>query len=132
AICDQVEDAKVAKEARRPVRREITRVVTPGTAMDANLVRSRENNYLAAVGRSGTRSAVAHVDVSTGEFKVTEVDAAEVAGVLEQLVAREVLAAAELPLLTGEDRSSIRYVRTEVEDWVFTTDYAARTLRDHF
>src|SRR5947207_4546231 len=48
AICDQVEDAKVAKEARRPVRREITRVVTPGTAMDANLVRSRENNYLAA------------------------------------------------------------------------------------
>src|SRR5438093_4717634 len=65
AICDQVEDAKVAKEARRPVRREITRVVTPGTAMDANLVRSRENNYLAAVARSGTRSAVAHVDVST-------------------------------------------------------------------
>src|SRR5256714_4956039 len=124
AICDQVEDAKIAKEARRPVRREVTRVVTPGTAMDANLVRSRENNYLAAVGRSGNRSAVAHVDVSTGEFKVTEVEAAEVAGVIEQLGAREVLAAAELPLLSG--------IRTEVEDWVFSSDYAARTLRDHF
>src|SRR5256714_2867141 len=124
AICDQVEDAKIAKEARRPVRREITRVVTPGTAMDANLVRSRENNYLAAVGHSGNRSAVAHVDVSTGEFKVTEVDPAEVGGVLEQLGAREVLAAAELPLLSG--------IRTEVEDWVFSSDYAARTLRDHF
>src|SRR5262249_43537528 len=111
AICDQVEDAKVAKEARRPVRREITRVVTPGTAMDANLVRSRENNYLAAVGRNGTRAAVAHVDVSTGEFKVTEVEPADVEGVLEQLGAREVLSVAELPLFKG--------VRTEVEDWVF-------------
>src|SRR2546421_2096323 len=60
AICDQVEDPKVAKKL---VKREITRIVTPGTAMDANLVRSRENNYLAAVGRSGTRSAMAHVDV---------------------------------------------------------------------
>src|SRR5215468_4152392 len=99
AICDQVEDAKTAKEARRPVRREITRVVTPGTAMDGSLVRSRENNYLAAVGRSGNRSAVAHVDVSTGEFKVTELEAADVGGVLEQLGAREVLAAADLPLL---------------------------------
>src|SRR6266705_792713 len=64
AICDQVEDPRVAKKL---VRREVTRIVTPGTAMNANLVRSRENNYLAAVARSDTRSAVAHVDVSTGE-----------------------------------------------------------------
>ncbi|HTS62286.1 MAG TPA: DNA mismatch repair protein MutS, partial [Candidatus Acidoferrales bacterium] len=132
AICDQVEDAKVAKEARRPVRREITRVVTPGTAMDATLVRSRENNYLAAVGKSGARSAVAHVDVSTGEFRVTEVEPAEVAGVIEQLCAREVLFPGDLPLLNGEDRTGPRFVRTEVEDWVFTADYAARTLREHF
>src|SRR5437763_3657545 len=58
AICDQVEDPKVATKL---VRREIQRVVTPGTAMDANLVRSRENNFLAAVAKSGARSAVAHV-----------------------------------------------------------------------
>src|SRR5215510_5303468 len=64
AICDQIEDPRFAKKL---VKREITRIVTPGTAMDANLVRSRENNYLAAV--SG--GAVAHVDLSTGEFKVT-------------------------------------------------------------
>jgi len=132
AICDQVEDARVAKEARRPVRREITRVVTPGTAMDASLLRSRENNYLAAVGRSGARSAVAHVDVSTGEFRVTEAEAADVAGILEQLGAREVLFPGDLPLLTGEDRVGPRFVRTEVEDWVFTADYAGRTLREHF
>src|SRR5438477_2813596 len=78
AICDQVEDPRVAKKL---VKREITRVVTPGTAMDPNLVRSRENNYLAAVShgtdaegfsrdRAATgvkrRTAVAHVDLSTG------------------------------------------------------------------
>ena len=128
AICDQMEDPKLAKTL---VRREITRVVTPGTAMDANLVRSRENNYLAAVARSGTRSAVAYVDISTGEFRVTEMDAAEVPPAIEQLGAREVLYPADLPLFTGEDQGS-RYLRTDLEDWVFTFDYADRTLRDHF
>src|SRR3569833_1168944 len=69
AICDQVEDPKLAKTL---VKREVTRIVTPGTAMDTNLVRSRENNYLAAVAQSGGRSAIAHVDISTGEFRVSE------------------------------------------------------------
>ncbi|MEO8592578.1 MAG: DNA mismatch repair protein MutS [Candidatus Solibacter sp.] len=129
AICDQVEDPKTAKGL---VRREIQRVVTPGTAMDSNLVRSRENNFLAAVARIGARSAVAHVDISTGEFKVTDLDPAEVAGALEQLGAREVLFPTDLPLLSGEERAGPRFVRTELEDWIFTQDYADRTLRDHF
>jgi len=133
AICDQVEDPKSAKGL---VKREIMRVVTPGTAMDAALVRSRENNFLAAVAQHGSgttaRSAVAHVDVSTGEFKVTEMEPSEVAGALEQLGAREVLFPTDLPLLTGEERAGPRFVRTELEDWVFTHDYADRTLRDHF
>ena len=129
AICDQVEDPKSAKGL---VKRELVRVVTPGTAMDAGLVRSRENNFLAAVCDRGARSAVAHVDVSTGEFKVTDMDPAEVAGALEHLGAREVLFPTGLPLLTGEERTGARFVRTELEDWVFTPDYADRTLRDHF
>src|SRR5580698_7507569 len=113
AICDQMEDPKVAKKL---VRREITRVVTPGTAMDANLVRSRENNYLAAVARVGARSAVAYVDISTGEFRVTELDPNEVAGAPEQLGAREVLFPGDLPLLSGDDPSAAapRFVRTEL------------------
>src|SRR5215468_10299719 len=88
AICDQMEDPKVAKKL---VKRDITRIVTPGTAMDPNLVRSRENNYLAAVSRIDMRSGVAHVDLSTGEFRVTEVEHADVAGTIENLGAREVL-----------------------------------------
>ncbi|MBZ5620192.1 MAG: DNA mismatch repair protein MutS [Acidobacteriia bacterium] len=133
AICDQMEDPRFAKKL---VRRDITRIVTPGTAMDANLVGSRENNYLAAVaGRTQSpdaRSAVAHVDISTGEFRVTEMAPSEVAGALEHLGAREVLFPGDLPLLIGEDRAGPRFVRTELENWVFTNDYADRTLRDHF
>lgn len=129
AICEQMEDPKVTKKL---VKREITRIVTPGTSMDPNLVRSRENNFLAAVAKAGNRSGLAHVDVSTGEFKVTELDAAEVAGAIEGLGAREVLFPADLPLLTSEDRTGPKFVRTELEEWIFTHDYADRTLRDHF
>jgi DNA mismatch repair protein MutS len=129
AICDQVEDPKLTKKL---VKREVTRIVTPGTAMDANLVRSRENNFLAAVAETGGRSGVAHVDISTGEFRVTEMTAGEVAGALDHLGAREVLFPGDLPLLTGEERSGPRFTRTELEEWVFTHDYADRTLRDHF
>src|SRR5215468_7065344 len=84
AICDQVEDPRFAKKI---VKREVTRIVTPGTAMDANLVRSHENNYLAAVARCDGRSAVAHVDLSTGEFRVTEMAPAEVPAAIERLAA---------------------------------------------
>ncbi|MDQ6665864.1 MAG: DNA mismatch repair protein MutS [Acidobacteriota bacterium] len=133
AICDQMEEASAAKKL---VRREVTRIVTPGTATDAHLLRSHENNYLAAVARGGSgngaRSGVAHVDISTGEFRVTEVDSGEVANLLETLGVREVLVPAELPLLISQDPSHRRYVSTELDDWIFSHDYADRTLRDHF
>ncbi|HLK47613.1 MAG TPA: DNA mismatch repair protein MutS [Bryobacteraceae bacterium] len=129
AICDQMEDPRLAKKL---VKREITRVVTPGTAMDPSLVKPRENNYLGAVARAGQRSALAYVDVSTGEFRVTELDPAEVSAAIEHLGAREVLFPSELPLLNGDARPAARFVRTDLEDWIFSQDYADRTLRDHF
>src|SRR5205814_4690230 len=102
AICDQMEDPRVAKKL---VKREITRIVTPGTATDAHLLRSHENNYLASVALNGNRAGLAHVDVSTGEFRTTELDTVEVETAIEQLGAREVLLAAEFPLLVREERS---------------------------
>ncbi|MFN3323252.1 MAG: DNA mismatch repair protein MutS [Bryobacteraceae bacterium] len=127
AICDQVEDARLAKKL---VRREVTRIVTPGTATESSLLRSHENNYLAAVSRNGSRAGLAYVDVSTGEYRVTELDAADVAAVLENLNAREVLAAAgEPPWQANEGAGSLL---TELDEWVFTYDYAERTLREHF
>src|SRR3982075_186567 len=88
AICDQMEPAGAGKKL---VKREITRIVTPGTATDAHLLRSHENNYLAAIFRNGNRAGLAHVDISTGEFRSTEIDPGELNGALESLGAREVL-----------------------------------------
>jgi len=128
AICEQMEDPRFAKKL---VKREITRIVTPGTVTDTSALRSRENNYLAAVAGEGERAAVAHVDVSTGEFRVTEIGAAEVAAVLEQLGAREILvpAGSQLCLAPG---ASAGPLRTELDPWVFAPDYADRTLLGHF
>ena len=131
AVCDQMEDPRLAKKL---VKRELSRIVTPGTAVEANAV-SRENLYLAAVARSGDRAAVAHADLSTGEFRVTELAPDEVAGALEQLNAREVLFPGDLPLAPAAEAARgapTRYLRTELEEWVFSPDYAGRALRDHF
>jgi DNA mismatch repair protein MutS len=104
--------------------------VTPGTATDAHLLRSHENNYLAAVTRNGARAGLAYVDVSTGEFRATEVDVAELPGLLESLGARELLVAAEALLFPQPDQK--KWIVTELEDWVFSPDYADRILREHF
>src|SRR5260370_21177253 len=74
AICDQVEDPRFAKKL---VKREVTRIVTPGTAMNPGLLRPHENNYLASVMANGNRAGLAFVDLSTGKFRATELDLAE-------------------------------------------------------
>src|SRR5919109_2842087 len=68
AICDQMEDPRLAKKL---VRREVTRIVTPGTAADASLG-SEENNFLAAMSRLGDHVGFAALDLSTGDFRATE------------------------------------------------------------
>src|ERR1700722_11260046 len=73
AICEQMEDARLAKKqmGTKLVRREVTRVVTPGTAADSSLG-SEENNFLAALAQAGDRVGFAALDLSTGEFRATE------------------------------------------------------------
>ncbi len=72
AICDQVEDPKLAKGL---VKREITRVVTPGTIIEPAMLDESSNNFLASVVQDGGRMGLAFVDVSTGEFLTTEIAA---------------------------------------------------------
>ena len=72
AICDQVEDASVAAAQSRQVRREVTRVLTPGTLLDDGMLNARRNNYLAAVVIAGTHWGLAYTDISTGEFLTTQ------------------------------------------------------------
>ena len=98
AICEQVEDPKLAKKL---VRREVTRVLTPGTAIDSS-VGSEENNFLAALARASGAVGLAALDLSTGEFRATEFRGPEaerrVVEELQQLRPREVLYPSSLPL----------------------------------
>jgi DNA mismatch repair protein MutS len=122
AICDQMEDPRFANKL---VKREVTRIVTPGTAMSAQVLRPHENHYLAAVMPNGTAAGLAHVDLSTGEFRATELDLSEIPAALEMLNVREALAPTGAAL-------ALACLRTDVEPWVFASDYASRSISDHF
>jgi DNA mismatch repair protein MutS len=109
AICEQVEDPRVAKKL---VRREVTRVVTPGTAADSSLG-SDENNFLAAIAQVGDRVGFAALDLSTGEFRATEFSGEgalrRVQEELEQLRPKELLYGSAAPLFesTGAAKESL-------------------------
>ncbi len=130
AICDQMEDARLAKKL---VRREVTRVITPGTAADSSLG-SEENNFLAAVTQSGDRAGFAALDLSTGEFRATEFRGDEAAkriqDELQQLRPKEVLYASSLPLFEREARQG--FAETPLDDWIFAADHAIPLLENHF
>jgi DNA mismatch repair protein MutS len=138
ALCDQMEDPKLTKKL---VKREVTRVLTPGTALDAGLGQE-QNNFLAAlyeagshsggkdknaarVGRADSVCALALLDVSTGEFRTMEfrgeharalaIDALMLAAPSEVLFAASAEAPAQLEKIPA---------RTRVEDWVWTREYA--------
>ncbi len=102
AICEQMEDPRLTKKL---VRREVTRVVTPGTAADSSLG-SDENNFLAALAQIGDRVGFAALDLSTGEFRATEFTGVgamrRVQEELEQLRPKELLYASAAPLFESE------------------------------
>jgi DNA mismatch repair protein MutS len=146
AICEQMEDPRLAKKL---VKREVTRVLTPGTAADAHLG-SEENNFLACVARAGNAAGFAALDLSTGEFRATEFvgDDAE-RRIREELLVlrpREVLFASSLPLFDQPRASApqaaaaprmaslenARWAETPLDDWVFAPDYAIPQVENHF
>jgi DNA mismatch repair protein MutS len=139
AICEQMEDPKLAKGV---VRREVTRVLTPGTALDPGLA-AEQSNYLASLAKVGTVWGLALLDLSTGEFRSTEFGGAngwalavdELGRVrpAELLYGQGLLGGVNL---AGEEDSSAGLdgvrTKTAVEDWVFTVEYAVPLVRNHF
>jgi len=122
AICEQMEEAGPGKKL---VHREITRIVTPGTATDSSLLRSHENNYLAAVFSKAGRSGLAYADLSTGEFRTTELRNEELLPSLETLTIREVLHPEGQPV-------GASCLETPLDAWVFGGDYAGRQILENF
>jgi DNA mismatch repair protein MutS len=155
AICEQME---VPGPGKKIVRREVIRVLTPGTASGAGLVGAKENNYLAAVARSaalgvaagataGTRGGgrgaepmigLAFVDLSTGEFRATEFSGEKAEARLRDelgiLRPREVLLARAVtlfPATAPAEMDGLGAVETRLDEWVFEANYATRMLVQH-
>jgi DNA mismatch repair protein MutS len=138
AICDQME---LPGPGKKLVRREVVRVITPGTATDGSVLDARENNYLAAVAKhsSGSPVGLAFVDLSTGEFQSTEFsgeDADEsVRDELQLLRPRETLLPRPQQLFETAKTSLLEGaggVESRLEDWIFQRDYGERILREQF
>jgi DNA mismatch repair protein MutS len=135
AICEQLEDPKTAKGL---VQRDVVRVVTPGAVMHPSALIAKENNYLVGLCGAGERFGLAAVDVSTGEFKLTEIDGPHaprrLADELQRLGPRELLLPSawetNAPTLPGIDRPPWKV--TAREDWRFEADMAYRRLTQHF
>ncbi len=114
AICQQMEDPR---KATGLVRREVVRVVTPGTALDDGVLDAGRNNYLCAVYRRDAQFGLATLDLSTGEFTATQAkDKDELTGELSRLSPSEVLITAELKPELAEGSSAITVLPPEKFD----------------
>ncbi|MGC1417354.1 MAG: DNA mismatch repair protein MutS [Candidatus Acidiferrum sp.] len=138
AICDQME---LPGPGKKLVRREVVRVITPGTATDVSVLEARENNYLAAVAKhaSGSPVGLAFVDLSTGEFQSTEFSGADadeaLRDELQLLHPRETLLPRPQQLFETAKTSLLEGaggVESRLEEWIFQRDYAERILREQF
>jgi DNA mismatch repair protein MutS len=134
AICEQVEDPKATKGI---VRREVVRVVSPGLVIDTDSLAPKENNFLLAIAPSDKDCwGVAILDITTGEFRVTEVvGEAGLRGELASVQAREIVLADEGWGETArKDLADLLIDKTvtTLPDWVFALDRATSELKDFF
>ncbi len=133
AICEQVEDPKLAKGL---VKREVVRIVTPGTNINTQTLEENRNNYLMCVFYMAQRVGVAVTDVSTGDFYVTEVE--DVRKLMDEIsrYAPSEIVLNEACLLCGIDFEELKgRTHTAVfplENWYFEEDTCRRTLQEHF
>ena len=128
AVCDQMEDARPGQL----VKREVTQILSPGTHLDDRMLSAERNNFLASVLPLNARYGLALVDLTTGDFRATELDGeAALLGELERLRPAEIVLPAEagaLRELLGQRFA----VLNGYDDWVFAPETAQFTLREHF
>ena len=128
AICDQLEDPKTTKKL---VKRGITELVTPGVAINDNVLSYKENNFLAAVHFGKTACGIAFLDISTGEFLTSEGPTDYIDKLLNNFAPKEVLfERGKKPMFEGNFGN--KFFTFELEDWVFNETSAREKLLKHF
>ncbi|GAB4331849.1 MAG: DNA mismatch repair protein MutS [Calditrichia bacterium] len=130
AICEQVEDPKLAKTV---VKREVVEIVTPGTALSDKLLEHKSNNYLASVVIDGESCGISYCDISTGEFYLSEVTPDEMSEYFQQISPKEILVSREdFADVERLFANRLPAILTQVEPWVHQFNYAYETLTLHF
>lgn len=131
AVCEQVEDPKVAKGI---VKREVVEVVTPGVALSDKLLDHKKNNYLTAVFLEEGKAGISFSDISTGEFYAYECYENSLKDQILHINPAEVLISKKqkdvLESLIQSVNPSIRI--TKLDDWLFNIDFANDNLLSHF
>ena len=128
AICDQVETAKPGQL----VKREVTQILSPGAHFDERMLEAGRNNFLVAVSVSGGRFGVAAIDLTTGDFKVAELENENaMLAELERLNPGEVIYPEESQRLAASIEPNVS-VLNGYDGWVFALETAEFTLKDHF
>ena len=128
AICEQLEDPKLAKKI---VKRGITELVTPGVSLNDNVLERRENNFLAAVHPDKGIHGIAFLDISTGEFLAAEGSAEYIDKLLNNFQPREILVERSKTELFREMFGD-KYYLTRMDDWVFSEESTRERLLKHF
>ena len=128
AVCEQLEDPKTAKGI---VKRGVVELVTPGITYNDNVLDQKENNFLASVHLEKNESGIAFLDVSTGEFYLTQGNNEYIDKLLQSFNPSEVLCQRNKRRDFIETFSD-KYFLTVFDDWVFTDDYANDILTRHF
>ena len=130
AIAEQVEDPK---EAKGIVKREVTRIITPGTLIDNNVLNPNQNNFLVAITKDKNNFGLASLDVSTADFMVTELtNFTQIENELERLNVREcVLTEKTLTELKDDPEIFLnsRIAWTTLDNWIFAEDFAEDNLQ---
>ncbi|TDN87108.1 DNA mismatch repair protein MutS [Salegentibacter sp. 24] len=128
AICDQLEDPKMTKNI---VKRGVTELVTPGVALSDEVLNSKTNNFLCAVHFGKKVLGVSFLDISTGEFLVSQGNSEYIDKLLQNFSPSEVL----IPKKNKKDFNQVfgeDFHTFNLEDWVFKQDFAYETLTEHF
>jgi len=128
AICDQLEDPKMTKKL---VKRGITEIVTPGVAMNDNVLNNKENNFLASVHFGKSSCGVAFLDISTGEFLVGEGAVDYIDKLLTNFSPKEVLYE-ESKRALFDNSFGQRLNRYPLADWIYVEETAHNKLHSHF
>ena len=129
AICEQVEDPKLAKGI---VKREVIEVVTPGTITAEQALDQKSNQYLCSIHFGKKLSGYAVLDQSTGEFYLGECLPESLTEALRKFAPREVLIAESLVYSTSDWYNNLKPFITKIEDWIFNYDQCYKTLLNHF